>query len=63
MIALDVPIHCTCPHCTCLKIRIDMAAGFSKKQIEEAIMEAELVSSGTQMFRVKEVYDKSLLNE
>ncbi len=40
-----------------------MAAGFSKEEIAEAIMEVALVSSGTEMFWAKEVYDKHLLDE
>jgi 4-carboxymuconolactone decarboxylase len=62
MVALAVAIHGRCPHCTSSRIKKAMAAGYSKEEVAEAIMEVALVASGTELFWAKEVYDKYLLD-
>jgi AhpD family alkylhydroperoxidase len=60
LIAVAVVVHGRCPHCTESRIKKALALGISKQEIGEAIMETALLSSGTQIFWAKEVYDKYL---
>ncbi|HSG31183.1 MAG TPA: carboxymuconolactone decarboxylase family protein [Thermodesulfobacteriota bacterium] len=62
-VALATAITGRCPHCTGSRIKKALAAGFSKEEIAEVIMEVALVASGTELFWAKEVYDKYLLDE
>lgn len=60
LIAVAVATHGRCPHCTGSRIKKALALGISKEEIAEAIMETALLSSGTEIFWAKEVYDKYL---
>jgi len=61
LIAISVSVHGRCPHCTSSRIKKALAMKISKEEIGEAIMMTALLSSGTQIFWAKEVYDKYLL--
>ena len=63
LIAVAVASHGRCPHCTSSRIKKAMAMDISKEEIAEAIMHTALLSSGTQLFWAKEVFDKYLLDE
>jgi len=60
LIAVSVAVHGRCPHCTESRIKKALALGISKEEISEAIMETALLSSGTEIFWAKDVYDKYL---
>jgi len=61
LIAIAVSVHGRCPHCTESRIKKALALKISKEEIGETIMMTALLSSGTQIFWAKEVYDKYLL--
>lgn len=61
LIAVSVSVHGRCPHCTESRIKKALAMKITKEEIAEAIMETALLSSGTEIFWAKEVYDKYLL--
>ena len=60
LIAVAVAVHGRCQHCTESRIKKAIALNISKEEIAEAIMETALLSSGTELFWAKEVYDKYL---
>ncbi len=60
LIAIAVSVHGRCPHCTESRIKKALALKITKEEIAEAIMMTSLLSSGTQIFWCKDVYDKYL---
>ena len=60
LIAIAVAVHGRCPHCTESRIKKALALKITKEEIAEAIMMTALLSSGTEIFWAKEVYDKYL---
>jgi AhpD family alkylhydroperoxidase len=60
LIAVSVAVHGRCPHCTESRIKKALAMGISKEEIAETIMMTALLSSGTEIFWAKEIYDKYL---
>jgi len=60
LIAVAVAVHGRCPHCTESRIKKALAVGISKNEIAEAVMMTGLLSSGTEIFWAKDVYDKYL---
>lgn len=60
LIAIAVAVHGRCPHCTESRIKKALALEISKEEIAEAIMSTALLSSGTELFWAKDVYDKYL---
>jgi len=60
LIALAVAVHGRCPHCVESRIKKALSLKISKAEIAETIMETALLSSGTDIFWAKEVYDKYL---
>lgn len=60
LIAIAVAVHGRCPHCVESRIKKALALKISKAEIAETIMETALLSSGTEIFWAKEVYDKYL---
>lgn len=62
LIAVSVAVHGRCPHCTGSRIKKALELKISKEEIAEAIMMTALLSSGTEIFWAKEVYDKYLLD-
>jgi len=60
LIAVSVAVHGRCPHCTESRIKKALALKISKAEIAETIMHTALLSSGTEIFWAKEVYDKYL---
>ncbi len=60
LIALAVVITRRCQHCTEYRIKAALAAGATKQQISEVIMQTAIVSGGVELFWAKDVYDKYL---
>lgn len=60
LIAVAVVVKGRCKHCTESRIKKALAAGASKKEIAETITFTGLLSSGTDLFWAKDVYDKYL---
>ena len=60
LIALAVAVHGRCPHCVESRIKKALSLKITKAEIAETIMETALVSSGTDIFWAKDVYDKYL---
>lgn len=60
LIAVAVAAHGRCPHCTESRIKKALVMGISKEEIAEAIMMTALLSSGTEIFWAKDVFDKYL---
>ncbi len=60
LIAVAVGVHGRCPHCTGSRIKKALSIGLSKEEIAETIMVTGLLSSGTEIFWAKEIYDKYL---
>ena len=60
LIAVAISVHGRCPHCTESRIKKALAMKITKEEIAEAIMMTALLSSGTEIFWCKEVYDKYL---
>lgn len=60
LIAVAVAVHGRCKHCTESRIKKALALDISKEEIAETIMFTGLLSSGTQLFWAKDVYDKYL---
>lgn len=60
LIAVAVAVHGRCPHCTESRVKKALAMKITKEEIAEAIMMTALLSSGTEIFWCKGVYDKYL---
>ena len=60
LIAVAISVHGRCPHCTESRIKKALAMKITKEEIAEAIMMTALLSSGTEIFWCREVYDKYL---
>jgi AhpD family alkylhydroperoxidase len=60
LIAIAVAVHGRCPHCTESRIKKALALKITKEEIAEAIMMTALLSSGTDIFWVRDTYEKYL---
>ena len=60
LIAVAIGLHGRCPHCTESRIKKALALDISKEEIAETIMVTSLLSSGTDLFWVKDIYEKYL---
>lgn len=60
LIAISVAVHGRCPHCTESRIKKALSLHITKEEIGEAIMMTALLSSGTDIFWVKDTYEKYL---
>ncbi len=60
LIAVAVATVGRCPHCTESRIKKALASGLTKEEIAETIMMTALLSSGTDIFWVKDTYEKYL---
>ena len=60
LIAVAVAVHGRCKHCTESRIKKAMSLDITKEEIAETIMVTGLLSSGTEIFWAKDVYDKYL---
>ena len=60
LIAVAVATVGRCPNCTESRIKKALASGLSKEEIAETIMLTALLSSGTDIFWVKDTYEKYL---
>jgi AhpD family alkylhydroperoxidase len=60
LIAVSVAVHGRCPHCSESRIKKAIALGISKEEIAETIMMTALLSSGTDIFWIRDTYEKYL---
>ena len=60
LIAISASVVGRCPHCSESRIKKAMALGISKEEIGETIMLTALLSSGTDIFWIKDTYEKYL---
>lgn len=60
LIAVAVAVKGRCKHCTESRIKKALALDITKEEIAETIMFTGLLSSGTDLFWAKDVYDKYL---
>ncbi len=60
LIAVSVAVHGRCPHCSESRIKKALALGISKEEIAEAVMMTALLSAGTDIFWIRDTYEKYL---
>jgi AhpD family alkylhydroperoxidase len=60
LIAGSVAVHGRCPHCSESRLKKAIALGISKEEIAETIMMTALLSSGTDVFWIRDTYEKYL---
>ncbi len=60
LIAVSVSVHGRCPHCSESRIKKAIALGISKEEIAKTIMMTALLSSGTDIFWIRDTYEKYL---
>jgi len=60
LVAVAVALHGRCKHCTESRIKKAISLGISKEEIAETIVFTGLLSSGTDLFWAKDIYEKYL---
>ncbi len=60
LIAISASTIGRCPHCTESRIKKALALGISKEEVAETLMLTALLSSGTDIFWVRDTYEKYL---
>ncbi|KRT65473.1 MAG: alkylhydroperoxidase [Candidatus Dadabacteria bacterium CSP1-2] len=60
LIAVSVAVHGRCPHCSESRIKKALALGISKEEVAEAVMMTALLSAGTDIFWIRDTYEKYL---